>query len=634
MLNFIRERAQGWIAWIIIILIIIPFALWGINEYFGIGGSINAAVVNGKEISLGQYQQAYQQQRERVRAMFGENFDPSLLDKQIRQDVIDGLVEDEVLFQAGVDEGYRISDSLLVNQIQSFDRFQMDGKFSKEIYETQIKSQGFSSGQYESLLRRGLLVNQQYTGISSSGFVTQVEIDQYLKLKNQQRKLGYLTVSAAKFGSSISPSDADVEKYYKDNKERFMTPEQVTLEYLELDGKALAQSIQPPSEQDLKRVYDEQIDSYSVREQRKLRHILVEVAQGSDEATVTAAKNKIDSIYKRVIAGEAFEKVAKESSEDLGSSKSGGDLGLVTEGSMDKAFDAAAFKLAKGKVSEPVRSEFGYHIIQVDQINPGSTKPFSEVRAKLAQDYQQTQAEKLYFEKAEALANLVYENADTLQVAADQLGMTIKGTGMVSRMGGAGIAANPKVVNAAFSSEVLKERLNSEPIEISTEHVVVVRVKEHVEARPRILDDVRADIVSLLKREQASEKAKSIGEELMARLKKGDDAEALAKEFTVIWKKPVLVGREDKSIDNAIVSDAFRQDSSALPAVKGLKLSSGDYVVYRLESVESVKADQADVTKQQEVMSTLAGTRSNLDYNSYLSSLREQAAIIINSDQL
>ncbi|MEJ2179994.1 MAG: SurA N-terminal domain-containing protein, partial [Gammaproteobacteria bacterium] len=296
------------IAWAIVILLIIPFALWGINEYFGTGGPLVIANVNGEEISQQAFQREYYNQRDRMRQMFGEQFNPSLMDPQIKKKALDDIINREVLVQSANDVGYRISDEYLVQTIQGFESFQEDGKFSNNLYKQQLNAQGESPSTFEYRIQRAILSQQLYSGISATSIVTKQDVDQLLKLQEQTRDIGYMVLKADNFKQDADATDEAIKKYYDEHSERYMTPEMVSLQYIELNAKDLS-SDEQPTEEELKQFYEERSSLYVIPEERRTRHILINVDAGASEEQTQAAKKKAEDLHKQIVEGADFEKL-------------------------------------------------------------------------------------------------------------------------------------------------------------------------------------------------------------------------------------------------------------------------------------------------------------------------------------
>ncbi len=636
MLHFIREKIQGWIAWAIVILLIIPFALWGINEYMGGGGPLTVATVNGEEISQRDFQQNYSMQRQRMREMLGAQYDASVFDARIKEQALQDLIDQELLTQQAKDAGLRVADESVKQTILSIDAFKENGQFSNQLYTRVLQAQGESPATFEQRLQRAILTQQLHSGVSTSALVTDEEMQRLLKLENQTRDIDHLLLKAESFKDEADAGDEALQKFYEQHRDEFMTPEQVSIEYVELKATDLGQDVQP-TEEELKQFYEERVSQFQLPEERRTRHILISVQEGADEETVNKAREKANDIRKQLTEGADFAKLAEEYSDDPGSSKLGGDIGYFGRGSLDPEYENTMFSLKEGEISEPVLSSFGFHIIKLEEIRAEKSKSYDEVKDELLNDYRRNIADRKFFEQAEKLTTLAYEVPTTLSDAAGAVGLEIQSTPLFSRAGGPGIAANPQVAQAAFSNEVLAEGYNSEPIEIGENHVVVLRIKEHVEKKPRTLDEAKTEIKNRLMNEIAREKATKRGEEIIQRLRSGDQPQAVATELQLEWIKSGELKRSDRKIDSAIVKQAFKLSRPAgegASSFGGTALANGDYAVIAVNKVTDGDITQIEEANKLNLKRTLAGIRGDTSFNDLLANMKEGARIVIQQDNL
>jgi peptidyl-prolyl cis-trans isomerase D len=635
MLHVIRERIQGWIAWAIIILLIIPFALWGINKYFGGGGPLVAATVNGEEISQRDYQQNYYMQRNRMREMLGAQYDPSVFDARIKQQALQDLIDQELLAQNADAAGFRVADESIKQTILGIDAFKENGQFSNQLYASTLQAQGETPASFERRLHRAILTQQLHSGVSTSALVTQTELDRLLKLENQTRDIDHLLLKADSYKDEADATEEALQQYYEKHKDELMTPERVSIEYVELKSTDLGKDVQP-TEEELRQFYKERVSQFQVPEERRTSHILIAVDEGADKATIEKAREKANDIYKKLTEGADFAKMAEEYSDDPGSSKLGGDIGFFGKGSLDPQYEEAMFALKVGEISKPVLSSFGFHIIKLDEIRAEKSKSFEEVKDDLLAEYQQNVADRKYFEDAEKLTRLAYEVPTTLTDAAGAVGLEIKTTPLFSRKGGPGIAANPKVVQAAFSDDVLVEGYNSEPIEIGENDVVVLRVKEHVEKKQRTLEEAKAEIKIRLLNEKAQQNAKQQGEEIVARLRKGEEPQAIAEEMKLEWTKSGELKRSDRKIDSAIVKQAFKlsRPEEGQTSYGGTVLANGDYAVIAVNKVIDGNVAEIEESNKTNLKRTLVGIRGEAEFNDLLSTLKDEAKIVIQENNV
>lgn len=645
MLQSIRDRAQGWLAWVIVGLIIVPFALWGMQEYIGNDSDVNIARVggyfDGTDISQREFQQVYEQQRQRIRSLLGDNSD--LLDEaKIKQTVIESLISNEVLRRSTRELGLRVSNAQLAGEIQSMQEFQDNGQFSKTVFLEQLRAAGLTPEGFEARVRDSLLTEQLNAGITSMTLVTQGELDEAIRLKNQQREIGYLILPWKNFEKQVTVDEAAVKKYYDEHRNNLVNPEQVSIEYLELSVNDLAKNIQS-DEQELRKLYEEQRASFAVEERRRASQIVISPEKDGDAEALAAASVKAGELVKRLQAGEDFAKLAKEYSKDATTANAGGDLGFVTKGSLDPNVDQSLYALKPGELSQPVKSPAGFHILKLTDIKPAHTKPFEEVRADVEEDYRQTKAQEQFFEKSEPLTNFVYENPDTLTVAAKELGLQVVTTELFSRKGMAGnVTSHPKVLNAAFSDEVLGQGYNSEPIEIGENHLIVLRVKEHREASARTLEQERQAITEKLRALAAQDKARAAGVAIQKRLTQDTDPQIIATEYQAEWAKAGFVGREDTAIKTAgIVNAAFalpkpgkNTPAKKTPVVGGESLVSGDYAVIAVYAVKEGSPAALEAPARLALRRELQRSKAESEYQNFVSELKEETEIVVHQDNL
>ncbi len=617
MLEFIRERAQGFIAWVIVGAIVLSFSLWGVNEYFSDTDSgYQAATVNEEDVSVYQYQIAYQNQRARMQQMFGEQFDADMFDDQIKKSALESVIDSTLLVQNADEMGLLISDGQVFQRLSSIEAFQEEGRFSKAMYEQQLRVSGEPTALFENRVRRDSMVNQLVQGVAVTAFATPGEIKMAQTLKAQERHIGYLTLTMAEARKGVSVSDEEIAAHYEKNRESYKREEQLSLDYVELSLDQLAAEV-TLEEGELEDYYEEQKSRFQGNEQRRARHILI--ATGDDEE---AARKRIDELAAKIAAGESFEELAKAHSEDPGSAKQGGDLGFFGRGVMDAAFEEVAFALAKGEVSDPVRSQFGYHLIKVEEIRAGEGKDFAEVKDDLANELKRSRAEKDYFEKIELLANLAYESPQSLDAVIEEMGLVKRTTALFTRRGGSGIASERKVIDAAFRDEVKLEGQNSEVIELN-KRALVVRVNEFKSAEVQPLNEVKGRINAQLRTDKAKAKVIEQGEAMLAKLRDGAKPEALAKEAGVTWNKPEWSGRSGGKINNEILRRAFTLTvATDKPAISGVVMGNGDYGLLQVMAVREGKPQTEDDNGQR-----LASGWGADDLSLVVDSLKDKASI-------
>lgn len=630
MLQAIREKAQGWIAYAIVGMITIPFALWGINQYFGGGGELNAISINGRDISQREFRQAYNDQRRALQQMMGDKYRPELIDEaQVREQVVNRLIENELLMSAAKKRGFRVGDAQVAQIIQSQSTFQRDGHFDPALFQQYLRTQGETTDSFGYRLKTILVRNQFRSGISDSEFVTQKALDYLSTLRTEKREAAYLVVPTARF-NSVVPSDSDIKAYYEKNKTSFVTKERLRVAYIELKLEDIAATMKP-DEASLKQRYEEQKSRFGTPEDRRVAHILITV---DDKTTDKQAKAKAEALRKRILNGERFEDVAKRESQDPGSAAKGGDLGFIGHGIMDPAFEKAAYGLGLSDVSEPVRTAFGYHLLKILDVKPGSVKPFAAVRDQLKKEVQREMAESRFFDDAEQLANATYENPDTLSVAAERLHLKVNESGWFDRGGGDGIAGNPRVVTAAFSDDVLNGGNNSEPLELSSTHYVVLRVLEHKPSKQQTLDEVRTEVTKALVASMARQHAEAKGRELARQVRDGTALATVADAEHLELKTPKPMARNGGDIAPELRRLVFRMavPEDGKTSVGGLPLQNGDYAVVVLKGIVHDTPAKKPAGTEEALRSSVVKARGDSEVNAVIKSMRAQAKITVNRE--
>ncbi len=631
MLQSIREKAQGWIAWVIVIMISIPFALWGIQSYLGGGSASIKASVNDREITEREFESDYRSFREQLRQSMGEAYRPDLLDdKLLREEALKSMIRSELIYQQAMDLGLRSSDEILRELIMSNPAFQVGGKFNQDTYENATRRIGLTTDGYELQMRQYLVSDQLKRAITSSEIITQLELDDTLRLKDQRRKMSYLLVPSGEFIAEAKVNLEETEAYYNANKQSFMSPERVKLEYLELDINNLAKTVKVEEDQ-LRGYYEQNKSEYLVPEQRRASHILITVDDSADDASKAEARATAEAALKRVKSGEKFASVAKALSQDPGSANEGGDLGFFGKGIMAPAFEEAVFGLEKGAISGLVTTQFGYHIIKLTDIRPEQGKSFEQVKGELAEAYRKEEAGREFYEYAEKLAALTYEDPDSLEPAADALGLKVQRSDWISRDGGEGVLGNGRVISAAFSEDVLAERHNSELLELGAEHVLVLRVAEHQESKIRPLEQVQADIEQILKRRAASELAKQKGKEIVAALKNGLSMQSAATEYKARLNQAIEVGRGSSKVPQEILQTLFR-----MPRPQGegqvydeAVLASGDYAVIALQQVMDGAGEGLTDEDKSKLKASMQRTLGESSFDHLVENMRDRSEVVI-----
>lgn len=590
MLQEIRERAQGWVAWAIVILITIPFAFWGIDSYFGGGAEPVVASVNGAEITERAFNQNVNRARIQLRDQLGDAYDPALFsDARLREEVLERMIRETLLLDESSAMGLRTSDQAIRAAILSEPAFQRDGVYSKEQYERVLSLQGLSPTAYEDSLRRQLLMTQLPRAIRETAFVTDALVARSASLVKQQRELAYVQVPRAAFEDAVQTPDAEaIRAYYDEHAGAFATPEQIKIAYLLLDAAELSAPDEEIDEATLRQEYESRIDEFTAPEERQVRHILLTVPADAEEAELKEARERLQAVRERILGGEPFDVIAAEVSQDPGTAERGGELGWIGRGALDPAFEQAVFALEPDTLSELVRSRFGYHLVEVLDVRGGEPKPFEEVRDTLIADLSSGGAEAVFFEQAEQLATLTYESPDSLIPAAEALDLEVQTTDWIGRGGGEGLFANPRVIKAAFSEDVLKLGNNSELLEPDPDglQALVLRVVEHREPSVRPLDAVRDEILTRIEAQRAGEAARARAEAIVARVRSGEPLAAAADGLELV--EVGQVGRTAPEVPPEVLGKAFsmpRPTAEAPLRVASTDAPGGDAFVVSVTKV-------------------------------------------------
>ncbi|TBV12475.1 SurA N-terminal domain-containing protein [Stutzerimonas kirkiae] len=602
MLQNIRDNSQGWIAKTIIGIIVVLLALTGVEAIFNsTGNSRDVAEVNGEKISQAELEQAVNMQRRQLAQQFGRDFDASLLDDRLlRESALAGLIERQVLLQSTVDAGFAFSQAALDQLILQTPEFQVDGVFNAARFDQVIQQMGYNRLQFRHLLEQELLIGQLRAGISGTSFVTDRQVADFARLEQQTRDFASITVKANP--DEVQVSDDDIAAYYNANTERFRSPEQVVVEYLELRKESFFDQVEA-SEEELQELYQKQIANLA--EQRRAAHILIEVGGDHSEAQ---AKARIDEIAARLNAGEDFAVLAKEFSEDSGSAVDGGDLGFAGKGVYDPAFEEALYALQENQVSAPVESEFGWHLIKLLGVQSPVVPDFDSLRPELEREVKARQVEQRFVEAGKQLEDSAFEAADLAQ-PGQELGLNVNTTPAFGREGGEGITSNRQVLQAAFSEEVLVDGANSGIIELDPDTSIVLRAKEHLQPETLPLEKVRDTIALQLRQEKAAEKASSEGKLLLAQAKSG--------EIKGQWSVVEAATRAQDSVAPALLQAVFRMPKPTdVPSYTGLTLVNGDYVVLRLDGVSEPEEGLSDEDKLS-YRRFLASRAGQLDFAAY-----------------
>lgn len=613
MLQAIRDRAQGFFAWVLLILIGVPFALWGIQNYFDSGKETPVAVVGDRDIFERDVTRAYEQ----IIANLPGGVE--LEEKQLKRQALDRLIDEELVRQATREKRLIVGDEAVRSMIQTLPYFQTDGVFDKEKYKTMLASQNLSPNQFSEQMRHALALEQYQRAVSDSALASDWQVENFFRLKNQQRQIEYVTFPLRKAERPIP--DADIDTYYEQHRGEFQDPETLTIDYLTLTLDDLAAQVKP-TEDELRNFYNEQKGVFTVPEERRVSHILAAVESGKPEAE-QAALAKIQSARERILKGEDFAAVAKAISEDTGSAAKGGDLGIVRAGMMDPSFEKAALALPKDAVSDPVRSSFGYHLIKVTSLKASEAKPFEAARPELLTMYQRHAADSRFYELGQKLTEMSYEHPDSLEPAAKAIDRTIQRSRPFTREKGEDIAAEKVIRDAAFSDDVLSGK-NSELLELAPDKVAVIRVYDRRPAVEKPLTEVRSEILQRIRTDHAREQARASAEDFLKKVEAGSSAFAsLAKASQLALHAPSPIRRNATDLPAPLVEAVFSAVKPKQRPVHGMvALDDGAQAVFSVNAV--IEQTPAAGDKEPELLKNyLVNSAGQQQFEAWMAELRK-----------
>lgn len=628
MMEFIRERAKGLVAIAIIGLLCLTFLLWGIESYIHAAQQVIVAKVNGEEIPLQDYQKAFDRMRTRAQAEQGAEYNADFwAQESTRLQALEALIDERLVHQLIDHARLRLANSQVAQFIASAEAFQVDGKFSPERFKQVAQSMGMNEAGVEQQVRRDLAQQQLRAGVSLSAFSLKAEAEQLAQLLDQKRDVGYAMIKPAD-PASVAVTDEELGKFYETHKESFRTPETVAIEFLELKLEDLKQEVKI-DDAALTEYYEAHKSQYTAPEERSVNHVLVQVKRNASEAEVTAAKAKADTLRALIAAGgQTIEQVAKESSDDVGSKAEGGATGFFPRGVMAPEFEQAAFSLKVGELSEPVRTDFGFHIIKVKEARTGGLKPFAEAKADVEAAYRTEQAETLFFERAEQFTDAVNEHPDSLAAAGERVKLQ-PATLALSTREALATRFSAGVASAIWEPEVLNEGLATAPIEIGSTRLVAVRVTAHEVSKIPEVAALKDTLTQQVREEKVRDAAKARGDALLARLRKGEAPETVMAAEKLEWVVVKGANRESPDLNRALARAAFREplkDASA-SSFFGQLLGTGSYAVVRVSNLDLPKADTLEGRKLDAIQRDTERVRLISAWRDYTASLRDSGKV-------
>jgi len=632
MLQAIRDRVTGIVAIVILGLLAIPFVFFGLDSYIQAVPQDAVAQVGEGEITVSEFQSEFSRYRAQLRQEQGDDYDELAVNNpQARREFLETLIDRRLLVQHAQSLGMSISASTLARVIREIPAFQVDGQFDPEIYRQRIEATGQSVRSFERDVARDLLVQELPSGVSASALVTDADVDRWIRVQQEQREIAYARVESSAFREDVAVTDDEIRAFYEENRNQFLRPERISVEYIELDTEEMAQELEFDDET-LRERYESTQSRFMTAERRRASHILI-TADG--ERSEDQARALAETIRERLEAGEDFADLASEFSDDPGSAAQGGDLGWVEPDVMMPAFEEALYDLEADQVSQPIKTEFGWHIIKLTDVDPARGKSFEEARAEIAEEIRTERADGLYVELTDRLIDLIYADPTGLEAVASDLGLEVLTAGPFSRFNAEGVLAEPQVLEAAFSDMVLVDRQASEPIEIDRNRAVVVRVTDHQPSEPRPLEDVREEVRDRLEREAAQESAREYAAGLIERVDGSPaELESLAEEEGLEVQQ-VTATRRSFDLGGDVLDALFR-----LPApddgesLHELIRSGSDWLVVRLDSVTPGDPAAAEDAQRQMARRQIELLRANREFEGLLAWLRANTEINVVEDRL
>lgn len=624
------------IAQIVLAVLIIPFAFFGVDSYFRRDPlSAPVATVGGTPISRAEFDDLVRQQQENMRAATGR-VDPALFESpEVRFALVEQLVSQRLLQRRAREERFRVTDAELARVIGEIEPFRVEGKFSPERYRSLLAQRNRTPAMFEQELREDLLLAPLREPLGTANILARSSIDRFVALLEQQREVAAATIDAEPFAKGVKIDESAVKAFYDQNQAAFQTPEQARIEYVLLTLPGLASQVSVDAAE-LRKQYDANLASYTKAEERSASHILVALKPGATASDKAAAKAKADALAQQARAAGAnsaakFAELAKANSEDPGSAGQGGELGAFARGSMAKPFEDAVFAAKVGDIVGPVETEFGYHVIRVTKADAGRTRSFDEVRNELEVQLRQSKAQARFAQAADQMQNLVYEQPESLAPVEKALDLKATATPFVTRAEVQQLAlGNAKFVEALFSPESIQGKRNTQAIEVAPNSLMAGRIVEYKPAAARPFDDVKDEIRRQLTARGASELAQKAGREKLALLEQGRSE----KDAGLAFGKAVSLqrGQPQPGFTPDAVTRVFQADAAKLPAFVGATNERGGFSIYKVIAVVTPPAGDA---KRAAVASARLGEQVGRELvNAYVATLKSRAEVKINQQAL
>lgn len=635
MLQALRDRLTGWVAIVIVGILAIPVVFFGIESYFQPQIPTYVAKVGDVEIAPDEFRTRWNEYTSQIRQMLGDNYDAAQFETpDAKRRVLERMIDEQVLYQFADRTGVQVSDTRLKEEIEKIEAFQNNGVFDPNQYQLRLVANQLTPQGFEARVRRDLTSSFLPQKVASSAFVAPAAIDRYLALEDQLRSFRYVAVPAIALSADV-PDEAALQAYYDANKDRFRSDERLEFEYVTVDAAGLAPAADPTDDA-LKARYEAEKARFITAEQRSAAHILVRVAPDAPADAVKAAQEKAARLAAEARDGKDFATLARANSDDLGSRNDGGDLGFIEQGTLQPAFETTLFAMMPGAISDPVKTDDGFHVIRLGEIRPGASRSFDDVRGELLEQARAGARETAFTELVGRMIDQVLADPTNLAEAAKIGSLAVERSGLIARFGAEGLASNPAVQAVVFSASAIANRTVSDPIEIGPNQVAFVRVVEHVPSAPRPLDEVRAAVVQGVQVENAAKASSARAAALEKRLGAGESLDVLAAELGAPVQSATQVGRRSLTVDGQVIAEAFKLErpESGKVTRERAKLADGSYLLIELSEVRDGDPAKADAAARNAARDALLAAANAEQGRAFIAALRDSTEVRIVEERL
>jgi peptidyl-prolyl cis-trans isomerase D len=624
MLQKMRENFAGTFAIVLLAMIGLSFVFFGLDYSFI--GSGYAAKVDGETVEILEFEQDYRdaiQRNPQLASLTGD------IRTQIRRSLLEQLIARQLIENYLNENDFRISDEQVTEYIREQDVFRTDGKFDREAYRNFLADRGLDPARFEQLQRSALRQQQLQLAIAATALVTPAEYRRYLNLVAEQRVVRLASIDAEDVTDEIGVDVEMIAAYYENHADLFQLPETADVEYLQISRAAVAEDI-AVGKDEIEAYYAANRDRWLQDEERRARHILVLAGDDAD-----AAEARANEVLARVEAGESFAELAAEISEDSSTASQGGDLGSLTRSQLPNELGAAVFAMEEGDVTGPIESEFGYHIVRLDNILERGPLPLDQVRSEVLTELRQQEAERRFRDLERSLSDALFDSSSIAEVA-EATNLEIQTATGISREGGEPFGTNQAAIDAIFEASVLSGERISDIVELDADRSAIFRVTSHQEATRRPLDEVRDDVVAALEAEQAELLMSTRAEQMLEALSSGEDFVAAAGTAGLDPADPRAISRNDESIDQSLLFEVFAagKPSTEEPVFGRVQLADGSYAVYKLEAVLPGRPESIPLAERDRGKLMLAQESGIGDFQAFVRALHNDADIVINEDVL